>query len=104
MLKYTFIAIPHYNDSFTRIVLDGKVYHLRFSYNNATDCWKFGLFDADKSPIYQDVKIVPGIPLNHAFCEKPYPRVLFGAKTKKERISYNDFWSGDAEFFYAEKE
>lgn len=101
-MKYTVIQVPHYNDSFSRIVLDGKVWDIRFTYNNATDCWKFGLFDSQRNPILQDVKIVPGIPLNHAFCKPPYPSVLFAAKTKKDRIGYRDFWDENAEFLFVE--
>lgn len=101
-MKYTEISVPHYNDSFSRIVLDGKVWEIRFSYNKATNCWKFGIYDSKHKPIYQDIKIVPGIPLNLPFCRRPYPHVLFFAKTKLGRIGYHDFWDGNAEFAYVE--
>jgi hypothetical protein len=101
-VDYTVITVPKYNDSFSRITLDGTLYQIRFSYNMATDCWKFGLFTAWYEPIFQDVKIVPGAPLNHSFCQKPYPRVWFGVKTKLDRVGYRDFWDGNAEFFYME--
>lgn len=102
MIQYTSIAVPHFHDSFSRIVLKGEVYEIRFSYNNATDCWKFGLFDSRRQPLYQDVKIVPGIPLNHGFCQPPYPKVVFAARSKTDRIGYRNFWDGDAVFYYAE--
>lgn len=102
MVKYTSISVPHYNDSFSRIVIGKKLWEIRFTYNNATDCWKFGIYDSKQNPLFRDVKIVPGIPLNIPFCRVPLPIVLFGVKTKLNRVGYQDFWNGNAEFFYVE--
>lgn len=103
-MKFTVISVPRMNDSFSRIVLDNKVWEIRFTYNHPTDCWKFGLFDTERNPVIQDIKIVPGIPINHSFWKRPYPNVLFAVKTKLDRVGHEDFWNGNAEFFYAEME
>lgn len=101
-MKYTIVSVPHYNDSFSRLVIANKVWEIRFTYNHPTDCWKFGIYDSQHNPLYQDIKIVPGIPLNIPFCRSPYPLVLFAAKTKLDRIGYHDFWDGNAEFVFVE--
>lgn len=101
-MEYTSIEVPHHNDSFVRVVIRRKVWELRFTYNNATDCWKFGIYDSRRNPLVQDIKIVPGIPLNHAFCKDLFPHVYFGVITKLDRIGYRDFWDGYAKFIFVE--
>lgn len=102
-IKYTSIEVPHYNDSFSRIVLDGRVWEIRFQYNKASDCWKFGIYDTFRNPLFQDIKIVPGIPLNLSFFRPAFPKVFFVAKTKLPRIGHEDFWNGDADFYFVEQ-
>lgn len=101
-LQATFVSIPHYNDSFSRIIIQNIPYMIRFSYLKADDCWVFGIFDVKYNPIVQGIKIVPGIPLNLQYIDDALPPVLWGAKTKLDRIGYHDFWDGKAEFFYVE--
>ena len=36
-MKYTIIEVPDMNDSVSRIVLDGTVYLIRFTYNDTKD-------------------------------------------------------------------
>lgn len=101
-VDYTVISVPKMNDSFSRIIIDKELFQLRFSYNYKPNCWKFGLYTSDFTPLYQDIKIVPGIPLNIPFSQKPYPSVWFGVKTKLNRVGYEDFWNGNASFFCME--
>ena len=44
------IKVPDFNDSFSRVVLSGKEYLIRFSYNFEGDYWTFGIYDHNRSP------------------------------------------------------
>ena len=55
----TVIQVPEYNDSFSRVVLSGKEYLIRFSYNYAGNYWTFGIYDGNRSPYVAGIKIVP---------------------------------------------
>lgn len=101
--QITVVSIPRYNDAFARIVVRNTPYMLRFSYQKASDCWTFGIYDLKYTPIVQGIKIVPGIPLNIQYIDDTLPPVYWGVKTKLDRIGYHDFWDGNAEFFYLEK-
>ena len=60
----TVIQVPEYNDSFSRVVLNGKEYLIRFSYNYEGNYWTFGIYDGNRSPYVAGIKIVPNSPLN----------------------------------------
>ena len=86
----TVITVPDYNDSFSRVVLAGKEYLIRFSYNFSGDYWTFGIFDHNRNPYVQGIKIVPNSPLNffsamdcQKGCLARYPQ----SKTLDEMIS-----------------
>ena len=49
-MVYTIIAVPDMNDSVSRIVLNGTVYQIRFTYNDTEGRWYFGLNDAQGAP------------------------------------------------------
>lgn len=100
---YTIISIPNYNDSFSRVIIKNVAYLIRFTYEMASDCWVFGIFDLKYNPIVQGIKIVPGIPLNLQYTDDTLPPVYWIAKSKLDRIGYRDFWDGKAEFLYVEK-
>ena len=51
----TVITVPDYNDSFSRVVLAGKEYLIRFSYNFSGDYWTFGIFDHNRNPYVQGI-------------------------------------------------
>ena len=46
----TVIQVPEYNDSFSRVVLNGKEYLIRFSYNYEGNYWTFGSYYGNGSP------------------------------------------------------
>jgi hypothetical protein len=96
-MKTTEIAIPEYNDSFSRLTLSGKEYLIRFTYNAFGDFWVFGLYTAQKEPIFQGIKIVPQLPLN---VFTGWKDGAFGAVTKLDRIGREDFQNGKAVFVY----
>ena len=100
--QVTAIEVPHYNDSYCRVVINKVPYILRFSYLKADDCWVFAICNLQYEPIVQGIKIVPGIPLNLQYIDDALPPVLWGVKTKLDRVGYHDFWDGKAEFFYLE--
>ena len=87
----TVITVPDYNDSFSRVVLAGKEYLIRFSYNFSGDYWTFGIFDHNQNPYVQGIKIVPNSPLNFFSLCHGLPEGLFGALSAKQNIGRNDF-------------
>ena len=47
----TVIQVPEYNDSFSRVVLNGKEYLIRFSYNYEGNYWTLGFTTATAAPM-----------------------------------------------------
>ena len=86
----TVIQVPEYNDSFSRVVLSGKEYLIRFSYNYAGNYWTFGIYDGNRSPYVAGIKIVPNSPLNFFYLCHNLPEGLFSAVTVQDRIGKSD--------------
>lgn len=101
-MEYEFIEIgvPNYNDSMSQVVIDGKVYYIRFTWNDRGSYWKFGLYDALGEPIVLGMKIVPWQLLNVFFKTYSLPPVAFAVDTDLERIGRYDFEEGRARFGY----
>ena len=99
-MDYTIIEVPDMNDSMSRIVLNGTVYYIRFTYNDTGDYWKFGLYNYLSEPIVLGIKIVPSFPLNVFYGVTKLPDGVFGAKSNLDRIGRNDFKNGKAEFIF----
>lgn len=99
-MEYTIIEVPDMNDSISRIVLSGKQYNIRFTYNDTCDYWKFSLYDAQSNPIVLGIKIVPQFPLNVFYGVSEIPSGVFGVLTKLDRIGRNDFLDGKAKFIF----
>jgi hypothetical protein len=96
---------PDENSSFTRIVLDGNEYLLRFDYNYKGEYWTFGIYENEDTPIVANIKVVPMFPVNYYFNKLVnVPNGIFGVITNKEKIGRNDFIDGNAQFFYATDE
>lgn len=100
-MGYTIIAVPDMNDSVSRIVLNGTVYQIRFTYNDTEGRWYFGLNDAQGVPIVQMVKIVPGFPLNLFMGHDNMPSGVFGCMSNLEAVGREDFKNGKAQFIFA---
>ena len=96
----TVIQVPNYNDSFSRVVLSGKEYLIRFSYNCEGDYWTFGIYDGNRSPYVAGIKIVPNSPLNFFYLCHGLPEGLFSAITVQKRIGRDDFQNGNAQFVF----
>lgn len=96
----TVITVPDYNDSFSRVVLAGKEYLIRFSYNFSGDYWTFGIFDHNQNPYVQGIKIVPNSPLNFFSLCHGLPEGLFGALSTKQNIGRDDFKENRAQFIF----
>lgn len=99
-MDYIVIEVPDMNDSVSRIVLSGKQYFIRFSYNDTFDFWKFSLYDSQNQPIVLGVKIVPRFVLNLFFGVAKLPDGIFGVMTKLDRIGRRDFIEGRAQFIF----
>lgn len=94
------IEVPDMNDSISRVTLAGKEYFIRFTWNDASGFWCFGLYDTEQNPIIHSVKIIPYSPLNHFYSYKDMPNGIFGCITNLEKIWRNDFKNGLAEFIF----
>lgn len=95
-----YIQLPDMNDSFSRLVLQGKEYLARFTYSDTDDSWTFGLYKGTREPIITGMKLVPCFPINRYFKSKDMPDGIFGVLTKLDRVGRNAFTSGDAKFVF----
>lgn len=99
-MDYIIIEVPDMNDSISKISLLGTQYQLRFTWNEACQCWSFGLLDALGDPLAIGIKIIPNFPLN-LFCGAQwFPKGFFAALTKAERIGRKDFVTESAKFVF----
>lgn len=94
------ITVPDFNDSFSRVVLSGTQYLIRFSYIDTFDYWTFGLYTTLQEPIIEGIKIVPQFPLNLFFNNRNMPNGVFGVFTELEKVGRDDFLNGKAIFAY----
>jgi hypothetical protein len=94
------IAVPDYNDSFSRVVLDNTQYLIRFTWNDMAKRWSFGLYTLQKEPLAVGLRIVPKFPLNLQIMGDNFPPGVFGAYTDLASIGRNDFIDGKAIFAY----
>ena len=94
------ITVPDFNDSFSRVVLSGTQYLIRFSYIETFDYWTFGLYTTLQEPIVEGIKIVPQFPLNLFFNSRNMPNGVFGVFTELEKVGRDDFLNGKAIFAY----
>lgn len=100
-MSYIIIEVPDMNDSVSRIVLNGVAYHIRFTYNDTEDRWRWGLYDAQMQPIVQGIKIVPGFPLNLFKGRDDIPNGVFACLSKEDAVGRADFSEGKARFVFA---
>ncbi|MBE6666819.1 MAG: hypothetical protein E7607_00720 [Ruminococcaceae bacterium] len=100
----TIISLPDMNDSFSRVVLRGKEYLLRLTYNSTGDFWTFGIYTSEDTPIITEIKIVPSFPLNRYFHTSEMPDGIFGVLTNLERVGRDAFKNGEAQFVFIPSE
>ena len=100
MIEYIEIEVPDYNDSFSRVVLEGIEYLIRFTYNYSADRWSFGLYTTQREPIAVGIRIVSKFPLNMQIRDEKFPSGVFGAMTNLENVRRHDFKNGNAKFVY----
>ena len=94
------ISVPDHNDSFSRVVLDGKAYLLRFSWNDTVQRWSFGLYTVQKEPLAVGIRLVPGFPLNLQIVDDAFPNGVFGVFSDLPSIGRQDFLKGKAGFAF----
>jgi len=94
------ISVPDMNDSFSRVVLDGKEYLIRFTWNATAQRWSFGLYTMQSEPIAVGIRIVPQFPLTFQVSSSEFPPGEFFATTRLDRVGRNDFVNGNATFAY----
>jgi len=91
---------PDLNDSFSRVVLDGKQYLIRFTWNSTAERWSFGLYTIQKEPIAVGIRMVPQFPLILQVASEGFPDGIFGVYTGLENVGRDDFKDGKAVFAY----
>lgn len=100
----TIITPPDLNDSFSRIVLLGKEYQIRFTWNATALYWTFGVCDMERRPYVSGVRIVPNSPLNFFYQTNELPDGIFVAIAELAEIGRKDFKSGRAKFLFIPRE
>jgi hypothetical protein len=100
MIRKLDIAVPDLNDSFSRVVLDGVQFLIRFTWNNMAQRWSFGLYTMQKEPLAVGLRIVPKFPLTLQIVDKRFPTGSFVANTILDHIGRKDFLEGRAIFLY----
>ena len=94
------ISVPDHNDSFSRVVLDGVQYQIRFTWNETAGRWSFGLYTMQKEPLALGIRLVPRFPLNLQIVDERMPGGVFGVYSDNEAVGRGDFVSGAAAFGY----
>ena len=94
------IAVPDMNDSFSRVVLDGVQYLIRFTWNDTAQRWSFGLYTVQKEPLAVGLRMVPRFPLNLQIVDKSFPSGVFGIFTDLQWVGRQDFLNGKATFAF----
>ena len=94
------IDVPDFNDSFSRVVLDGAQYLLRFTWNEFAKRWSFGLYTMQKEALAVGLRLVPRFPLNLQIVDDRCPFGVFGVYSNAESVGRNDFKEGKAFFSY----
>lgn len=94
------ISVSDATDSFSRILLDGNEYLMRFTYNAEMDYWSFGLYRSDETPIIASVKVVPNIPLFFFYTHTELPAGSFIVLCDTEKIGRDSFNDGSAQLIY----
>ena len=99
-MKRLEIYVPDMIDSFSRVLLDGTEYLLRFTWNDTKGRWYFGIYTVLREPIVQGLKLVPQFPINMQYIDKRLPSGIFGVYTNLEAVGRSDFINGKAVFAY----
>ena len=86
-MDYITIAVPDMNDSFSRVVLNGTAYLMRFTWNDTAQRWMWGLYTTDRTAI---------MPYGHL----GLPAGAFGAISELEAVGRQDFLNGNAQFVF----
>ena len=94
------ITVPDMNDSFSRVVLDGKQYLLRFSWNDTAQRWSFGLYTIQKEPLALGLRIIPQFPMNLQIVDRNFPRGALGVESSLSYVGRDDFKNGKARFVF----
>ena len=95
-----YIKVPDMNDSVSDLSIDGKLYGLRFTYNERGDYWSFGLYDENRQPIIAMTRIVPNFPLLHYYTDSRLPDGIWGCLSISDAVGRQAFNEGTAEFVY----
>ena len=94
------ISVPDIHDSYSRVVLDGVQYLIRFTWNEYGQRWSFGLYTMQREPIAIGIRLVPRFPLNLQIVDDRFPTGIFGVYSDFDSIERDSFNNGEAAFSY----
>ena len=94
------IHVPDLNDSFSRVVLGGTAYLIRFTWNDTAQRWSFGLYTTQKEPLAVNLRMVPRFPLNLQIVDSGFPGGIFGVYSSLASVGRQDFLNGKAIFAF----
>jgi hypothetical protein len=97
------ILVPELHDSFSRLAINGENLLVRFSYNDSFDFWAFGIYELNRQPVIEGLRIVPNVPLLLFLPMRRFDGVNFMATSNAQRIGHRDFWDGSAQFWMVMK-
>lgn len=98
------IAVPNLNDSFSRVVLDGTQYLIRFTWNDTAGRWSFGIYTMQREPLAVGLRMVPRFPLNLQIVDERFPTGIFGVYSENDTVGRQDFIDGKAVFAYVSRQ
>lgn len=94
------IDIPKLYDFVQQIVIDGVIYHIRLTLNEKFDYWNFSLYDADRDPIIEMIRLVPDFELLKDITDYRLPTGVFGCSSNGQEITSQSLFNGDATLVY----
>jgi len=94
------ISVPNINDSFSRVILDGVQYQIRFTWNDTAKRWNFGLYTIQREPIVEGVRLIPQFPLNLQIADDRFPNGIFAVYSNSDIVGRDYFINGKAVFAY----
>lgn len=99
-MDYFVIEVPDMNDSIVKVSLQGKVYRLRFTWNDTGSYWTLGVMNSLGAPLLLGIKMIPRFPLNLMFGRGDMPSGIFAVLTEKDSIGRHDFADETARFVF----
>jgi hypothetical protein len=99
----TQIFPPQEHDSFSELTIKSERLLVRFTYDDTFDFWSFGIYELNREPIVEGLRIVRNFPLLLYFPRARFGGIDFIAACNRQNIGRRDFWDGNAQFWMVMK-